>query len=67
VTDIFFSRSLILLEIEAEENLQAKSLKSFCQKYSPEIALRASLSDFRKENWLMNIPLYAISQITGIN
>jgi len=64
---IQYSGLVIPVEVKAEENLQAKSLKSFCQKYSPEIALRASLSDFRKENWLTNIPLYAISQITGIN
>ncbi len=64
---IQYSGWVIPVEVKAEENLQAKSLKSFCQKYSPEIALRTSLSDFRKEDWLTNIPLYAISQITGIN
>jgi predicted AAA+ superfamily ATPase len=64
---IQYSGWVIPVEVKAEENLQAKSLKSFCQKYSPEIALRTSLSDFREEDWLTNIPLYAISQITGIN
>ena len=57
---------VVPIEVKAEENLQAKSLKSFCLKYSPEVAIRASMSDFRKEDWLINIPLYAISQIKSI-
>lgn len=61
-----FSGSVIPVEVKAEENLQAKSLKSFYQKYSPEIAVRTSMSDFRKENWLTNIPLYAISQLATL-
>jgi len=64
---IQYSGLVIPVEVKAKENLQAKSLKSFCQKYFPKIALRTSLSDFRKEDWLTNIPLYAISQITEIN
>lgn len=54
------------LEVKANENLQAKSLKSFVQKYQSQKALRTSLSDFRIESWLINIPLYALSQIQGI-
>jgi hypothetical protein len=57
----------IPIEVKAEENLQAKSLKSFCQKYSPSLAIRTSMSDFRKEDWLTNLPLYAISEITGLD
>jgi hypothetical protein len=41
-------------------NLQAKSLKSYCQKYQPEMAIRTSLADFKEEEWITNIPLYAI-------
>ncbi|NQY09373.1 MAG: ATP-binding protein [Flavobacteriales bacterium] len=57
----------IPLEVKAEENLQAKSLKSFCQKYAPETAIRISMSDYRKEDWLTNLPLYAISEIANLN
>ncbi|MBE0653518.1 MAG: ATP-binding protein [Bacteroidales bacterium] len=53
----------IPVEVKAEENLQAKSLKSFFQKFSPSISIRTSMSDFREEGWLINIPLYAISEI----
>ena len=39
----------IPVKVKAEENLQAKSLKVFCQKYNPEISIRISMSDFRKQ------------------
>ncbi|MCC8199957.1 MAG: ATP-binding protein [Tannerellaceae bacterium] len=58
-----YAGKVIPIEVKAEENLQAKSLKSYCQKYNPEIALRTSMSDYRKEEWLTNIPLYAIGEI----
>ena len=51
---------VIPIEVKASENLQAKSLKSYCQKFQPEIAVRTSLSEYRQEEWLVNIPLYAI-------
>ncbi len=54
---------VIPLEVKAAENLQAKSLKSYYTKYSPKIAIRTSMSDYRKEDTLTNLPLYAISQI----
>ncbi|MDH6311864.1 putative AAA+ superfamily ATPase [Parabacteroides sp. PFB2-10] len=53
--------NLIPIEVKAEENLKAKSLKSYCEKYDPEVALRCSMSDYRLEEWLVNIPLYAIA------
>ena len=48
------------LEVKAEENLHSKSLKVYNEKYSPPVALRTSMSDYRKETWLINVPLYAI-------
>ncbi len=57
----------IPVEVKAEENLQAKSLKVFCQKYNPEISIRTSMSDFRKQNWLTNLPLYAISELQNLS
>jgi len=56
--------NVIPIEVKAEENLQAKSLKAYCAKFSPKVAIRVSMSDYRKESWLINLPLYAISQIT---
>ena len=64
---IQYSGKTIPIEVKAAENLQAKSLKSFCQKYEPSLAVRTSMSDFREEDWLTNLPLYAIGQITGLD
>lgn len=63
---IQYNGAVIPLEVKAEENLRAKSLRTFRQKYNPPLAVRTSMSDFRKEVWLINLPLYAISEFTGI-
>ena len=51
------------LEVKAEENLKAKSLKVYSEKYTPAISIRSSMSDYRHDDWLLNLPLYGISQI----
>lgn len=54
------------IEVKANENLQSKSLKSFVQKYNTKINIRTSMSSYRKEDWLINIPLYSIGNIEKI-
>ena len=54
---------IIPVEVKAEINLKAKSLRTYCEKYSPEISIRTSMADFKKEDWLINLPLYAIEEI----
>jgi len=56
-------KSVIPLEVKAEENLQAKSLRVFVDKYRPGLAIRTSMTDYRKEDWLINLPLYAIETL----
>lgn len=51
------------LEVKAETNLKAKSLKIFREKFLPELAVRTSMADYKKEDGLVNLPLYAIGQI----
>ncbi len=53
---------IIPVEVKAEVNLRAKSLKSFVEKYKPDKAIRTSMSDYKEEDWLVNIPLYAIGE-----
>ena len=48
------------LEVKAEENLQSKSLKVYSERFNPPISLRTTMRDYRKESWLLNVPLYAI-------
>lgn len=55
--------SVLPVEVKAEENLRAKSLKSFCEKYHPAYAVRTSMSDYREQEWMINIPLYNICRI----
>ncbi|MSA71790.1 ATP-binding protein [Holdemania massiliensis] len=57
---------IIPIEAKAEVNLKAKSLKFYHEKFSPGISVRTSMADFKKEDWLINLPLYQIEQITRI-
>ena len=56
---------IVPVEVKGVVNLRAKSLKSYQEKFSPEISVRTSMADLKKEEWLINLPLYAIDQITA--
>ena len=53
----------IPLEVKAEENLRAKSLRTYKEKFQPELSIRTSMADYRKEDWMVNLPLYAVEEI----
>ncbi len=53
---------VIPIEVKAEENLKAQSLRAYCRKFEPEVAIRSSMSRFRKEEWMTNVPLYMIAE-----
>ena len=64
--------NIIPVETKAEVNLMAKSLKVYCQKYLPPVAIRTSMSDHYRQTvkispqekyTLIDLPLYGISQI----
>lgn len=55
---------IIPLEVKAEINLKAKSLKTYREKFKPEVSIRSSMADYSEEIGLINLPLYAID---GIN
>jgi len=59
-------RRVIPIEVKAGESLQAKSFKFFCEKYRPAMAVHTSLSNYRKEPWMTNLPLYAIGSVTAL-
>ena len=52
----------IPIEVKAEENLKARSLRMFCEKYKPELAIRTSMSNYREQDWMINVPLYAVGE-----
>ena len=52
-------QAVIPIEVKAEENLKAKSLKVYVEQFQPECAFRFSMADYREQDWMVNVPLYA--------
>jgi predicted AAA+ superfamily ATPase len=57
-------RFVVPLEVKAEVNLQSKSLKAFRDKFAPPLSVRTAMTDYKKEDWLLNLPLYAIGVLS---
>lgn len=55
--------SVIPVEVKAEINLQAKSLKVYRDKFQPRLSVRTAMADYKKEDWLLNLPLWAIESL----
>lgn len=55
---------IVPIEVKAKTNLRAKSLKTYRERFEPELSVRTSMADYKKEDWLLNLPLYAIENIT---
>lgn len=53
---------VIPVEVKAEVNLKAKSLRAYREKFDPGISVRTSMADYKKEDWLVNLPLYAVEE-----
>lgn len=58
---------IVPVEVKAEINLKAKSLRTYQEKYAPKISVRTSMADYKNEAWLVDLPLYAIDQITQVS
>ncbi|WP_301096224.1 ATP-binding protein [Bacteroides acidifaciens] len=54
---------IVPIEVKAEENLKAKSLRRFVLDNKTNTAYRTSMSNFREEEWMTNLPLYCLSII----
>ena len=54
---------IVPIEVKAEENLQAKSLKAFVERNPGLKGVRLSMSPYREQDWLTNYPLYSIEAI----
>lgn len=54
---------IVPVEVKAEVNLKAKSLKTYREKFAPGISVRTSMADYKREDWLVNLPLYAVEEI----
>jgi uncharacterized protein len=54
---------IIPIEVKSGTNIKSISFKFFCKKYKPAKAIRTSLADYKQEEWMTNLPLYAINSI----
>lgn len=52
---------IVPIEAKAEENLRSKSLSTFVQQHPKLHGIRFSMSDYREQSWMTNVPLYAAS------
>lgn len=59
-------KMIIPLEVKAELNLKAKSLKMFRERFSPKLSVRTSMAEYKKEDGLVNLPLYAIDELVEL-
>jgi len=59
--------SIIPIEVKAEENLRAKLLRQYCSANEGLHGIRFSMSDYKEQDWMTNVPLYAISTILTNN
>lgn len=58
---------IIPVEVKAETNLKAKSLKTYREKFNPAVAVRTSMADYKQDGSLINIPLFEIENIKRIS
>ena len=60
------ANAVVPVEVKAEENLRAKSLSAFAKKYGIARSLRLSLSGWRDQGWIVNVPLYAANMLPDV-
>ena len=56
---------LVPVEVKAEENLRSKSLSQFYKDNENTRPVRLSMSPYRKQDWMTNIPLYAACRVVS--
>ena len=56
---------ILPVEVKAEENLQAKSLRTFVERNPGLQGIRLSMSPYREQDWLTNYPLYSVQAVWG--
>ncbi len=54
---------VVPLEVKAETNVRAKSLRQFVADNHSPLAYRISMNPYKPEDWLINLPLYAVNAL----
>ncbi|MGN0242803.1 MAG: ATP-binding protein [Lachnospiraceae bacterium] len=57
---------VVPVEVKAELNLKAKSLKAYREKYQPVCSVRTSMADYKEQEGLYDIPLYMIEELENV-
>ncbi len=55
--------AVLPVEVKAEVNIKSKSLRVYYDKFKPEYALRFSTLDYIDQEWMINMPLWAVESI----
>lgn len=56
-------KNIIPIEVKAETNIHSQSLRAYSDKYHPERAVRFSALKYMNQEWMENIPLYAVCNL----
>lgn len=56
-------KDVVPIEVKAETNLRAKSLRTYYEKFMPKVSIRTAMANYKKEDRLLNLPLWAIGVI----
>lgn len=54
---------IVPLEVKAETNVKAKSLRQFVTDNHSQKAYRISMNDYKQEDWVTNVPLYTVNSL----
>ena len=58
------SSEIFPVEVKSADNVKAKSLNIYREKYLPKLAIRASLKNYGLENNILSLPLYALGSLS---
>ena len=56
---------ILPIEVKAEKNVRAKSLRVFIEKNPDLKGIRLSMLPYKDQEWMENVPLYCISNLRG--
>ncbi len=64
-TDFLIQKNggIVPIEVKSGENTKSKSLRVFCDKFKPSYAIRLSTANYISQDWLVNIPLWAVESL----
>lgn len=54
---------IVPIEVKADKNVKAKSLAFYRKQYTPQLSIRLSTLNMRKDDDLFNLPLYLVDKL----